>query len=287
MNRVILPDGRPTSCVGYGTAALHGGWSKRQSLRLLDAAFDVGISHFDTAPLYGLGQSESIVGEFLARRKSAATVTTKFGLVPPKGASLLNVARVALKPIIRHFPSVKARLVQTIARSNTSTTSTWRYSPEAMRASLETSLRALKCERIDIFLLHEAEVMDVTDELRSALDVEVAKGNIGAWGLGSANIKLRIAAAQRHYKVVQTEWSTRQPILSFSNKFVITHGVLRNDLPWFLQKHPDLNRAAAARMLLSAAVRANPTGISLFTSKSVKHISEVASVEMPTKLADK
>ena len=52
----------PDARLGYGTSGLHGGLSKRPSLRLLEAAFDAGVRHFDTAPMYGLGDSEAIGG---------------------------------------------------------------------------------------------------------------------------------------------------------------------------------------------------------------------------------
>jgi aryl-alcohol dehydrogenase-like predicted oxidoreductase len=52
-------------------------------LRLLEAAFDQGVRHFDTAPLYGMGLAEEVLSIFARGRRSDITITSKFGLLPP------------------------------------------------------------------------------------------------------------------------------------------------------------------------------------------------------------
>jgi len=74
-----------------------------------------------------------------------------------------------------------------------------RNAVQAMQASLEQSLRKLRCERIDVFLLHEADATDLNDDLRLALDAHVKKGSIGTWGLGSARPKIDRAIAGLHF----------------------------------------------------------------------------------------
>ena len=59
-----------------------GSISRRESLRLLEAAFDAGIRHFDVAPMYGYGEAEGCLGEFLQRHRADVTVTTKYGIPP-------------------------------------------------------------------------------------------------------------------------------------------------------------------------------------------------------------
>ena len=58
--------GKTTTRLGYGCSSLMGGMSHKESLAALEAAFDVGIRHFDVAPMYGYGQAEGCLGEFLA-----------------------------------------------------------------------------------------------------------------------------------------------------------------------------------------------------------------------------
>lgn len=52
-------------------------------MRLLDAAYDAGIRHFDVAPLYGQGEAAALFGEFPRGRRDKVTVTTKFGISHP------------------------------------------------------------------------------------------------------------------------------------------------------------------------------------------------------------
>ena len=51
-------------------------------LRLLETAYAHGIRHFDTAPLYGQGEAESLLGQFSRGKRDSITITTKFGLIP-------------------------------------------------------------------------------------------------------------------------------------------------------------------------------------------------------------
>lgn len=69
--------------LGFGTSQLMGRVGRKQSLRLMEVAFDAGIRHFDTAPLYGLGAAEAMVGEFARKRRAEITITSKFGDAPP------------------------------------------------------------------------------------------------------------------------------------------------------------------------------------------------------------
>ena len=299
MKHVLLPGReRNTTRLGYGTSGLHGGLGKRASLRLLETAFDAGIRHFDTAPMYGLGDSEAIVGEFLARHRGQVSITTKFGLLPPKSKTLFGIARALLKPVVAPFPGVKSRLLRTISAASVKSPppANVRYSVQAMLTSLGESLRALRCDRIDLFLLHEAEGIDINEDLRAALDDQVRKGFIGTWGLGSARAKIdrAVVDAVKPYAVLQFEWSVRlgRPPY-YPGSFTITHGALRDTMAWlreFLAQPQrrqawtrELKEAVAdprslPKLLLGAAAVANPSGIVLFTSKVEAHIRDLASL---------
>ena len=62
-------NGRTTTRLGYGCSSLMGALGQKESLALLEAAYDAGVRHFDVAPLYGFGQAEGCLGEFLARHR--------------------------------------------------------------------------------------------------------------------------------------------------------------------------------------------------------------------------
>lgn len=79
------------SAVGFGTARVelpkidlspHGSTKKPSSMELMEAAYELGCTHFDTADGYMLGASESLIGDFLSSaedRKKTSTITTKVG----------------------------------------------------------------------------------------------------------------------------------------------------------------------------------------------------------------
>jgi hypothetical protein len=289
MSTATLPNRRATSRLGFGSSGLHGGLSRRRSLNLLEAAFDAGIRHFDTAPTYGLGEAEEVVGAFL-RRHPEATVTTKFGRPPVRGGTTLNFARTILSPIVSHLPRVKAALLRKVSAVSTATPApaSARYSVASMLASLDASRRRLGREQVDLFLLHEAAPADVDSELRDALDEQVRLGSVGAWGLGSAFQKL--GAAARGFRVLQFEWSARAPHPPMKPEvFVSTHGTVRGALPWLeelVETEPVLGRwlrdrtegpASWPRLLVGAALAANPDGLVLFSSKRKEHIRSLAS----------
>jgi len=93
MKTVTLPGATTTTtAIGFGGSNLLGPRSRAEGRALLEAAFDAGIRHFDVARSYSSGDAESVVGDFLQSRRDQVTVTTKFGLQPPKLAGGLRPA---------------------------------------------------------------------------------------------------------------------------------------------------------------------------------------------------
>jgi D-threo-aldose 1-dehydrogenase len=293
MDTAVLPGTlRNTSRIGFGTAGLTGELSRKESIALLEAAFDAGITHFDTAPLYGAGESEKVLGEFLYRKHSKITVTTKFGLMPPRGKPMLLFGKNMLRPMLRRIPALKPRLAKSLAGLSRAPS----YSSADMVHSLKTSLRALRCECIDLFLLHEADVASISDELRKALDDAVRFGFIGAWGVGGSRDKIdRVAAcAPAAARVLQFEWSVlsdRPPV--YENSFCITFGALSSAFARFstLLTDPEHRRRWSddigvdftdprilPRLLIAGALAANPNSIVLFSSKKSDRIRETAAL---------
>ena len=110
------------------------------SWRLLSNA---GIRHFDTAPGYGMGQAERCLGEFLVQHKNEVTITTKFGLRPPKMGTLKKLAVAIAKPLLASAPRLKRRLQK---GSGAFYAAEPVYTVESAQASLENSLRELGTE---------------------------------------------------------------------------------------------------------------------------------------------
>jgi D-threo-aldose 1-dehydrogenase len=273
--------------LGFGCSQLMGGISHRESLALLETAFDAGIRHFDTAPSYGYGQAESVLGEALRSSRNQVTIATKFGIRPPRNQNLLAVARRLVLPVVARMPSVKSRL----ARAAGGLKGRTRFSSDGLRTSIDASLAALRTDRIDIFLLHEATVANLSDELFEELERCVDEGKIRAFGIGSE----AVAAAQiyrencRFCPVMQFEWSVlsgEKP--AYPGSFLITHRSLSDNfarLRTWLRANPQAARAwskelaldvgtapVLSRLMLAAARHANPDGITLFSSRTAHNI---------------
>src|SRR5215470_7412083 len=105
--------------VGFGCARLFAGSEFKASTRLIEAALDRGIRHFDTAPSYGGGQSEDVLGTVLAGVQGV-TIATKVGISRPNGVPRPYSGRVLYRrfarPIMARFPRTKAKLLQLVGR---------------------------------------------------------------------------------------------------------------------------------------------------------------------------
>jgi hypothetical protein len=164
--------------LGFGCGRLKGGNEKANALRLIHAALEMGIRHFDTAPPYGLGASESVLGEALKGRQEPVTVFTKAGLGRPASLGLMQTARAIVKPVANHIPGLRKAVLKGMAHR----ASPANFNPDFIAQSFETSLRLLQRERVDCLLLHEAQPLDMLAPLKPLLDGYVAKGLLGAYG---------------------------------------------------------------------------------------------------------
>jgi D-threo-aldose 1-dehydrogenase len=273
-----------TTRLGFGCNALLGPRSRREGVALLAAAFDAGIRHFDVARAYSSGDAEGVLGEFLIGRREQVTVTTKFGLLPPQGAlKRLSGLKTLARMLMRFSPGIR----KVLGRQSARMVQSGAFSPAQARASLETSLRELKTDRIDLFLLHEANASDCSDELRTFLDGERRAGRIGAFGVGSNFGKVRDILRERpaFAPVLQFESGilapNRESLPASPPLATITHGAISTSharLRRHLEQFPatcknwsevvgtDLaSSETLASLLLAHSSNANP-GIVLFSS---------------------
>ena len=282
--------GITTTVLGYGCTGLMRP-NAEDRLGLLTAAFEAGIRHFDVARYYGFGGAEGVLGNFLRQEgvRDAVTITTKFGLKPSplgqssRGRSLVNFARrvAGLHPGLRKILGSAAKRS---VRAN-------RFDVESARRSLETSLKELATDRIDLFLLHEATLDDTrTEGLLEFLQGVQREGKIRAFGLGSdlpRTLEI-VTAAPAFTRVIQVangfgHWDLeRLPADPQSN--ILTHGALkilpgleaaldRNPLPdWEKLESP--RGSALAGLLLGLAMHGNPAGVTLFSSTQPQRIRD-------------
>ncbi|MBS1814819.1 MAG: aldo/keto reductase [Acidobacteria bacterium] len=164
---------------------------RADSLRAMHQAFDAGINFFDVARSYGGGEAETVLGEFIRDRRNNVVICTKFGILPVQRsgwkAALLPVARKAVQafPALRK-PARKAAGTQFVAGQ---------FSIGVLRSSLETSLRKLHVDAVDILLLHAAPPSAIQqDDLLAELEKMRAEGKIKVAGISGPGETLRAYA---------------------------------------------------------------------------------------------
>lgn len=289
MRRQILGQtGIEISRLGFGCVRLPS--ERREAIRILEHAFSLGITHFDVARIYGFGQAEAHLGEFLRGKRQQVTVATKFGIQPPTGMAgnprLIELAKKILGP----FPG----LIRRARRRRTQMVQAGVFTPQAAVESLELSLRTLGTDSIDIFFLHEATLSDAANEpLIEALRQQVRRGKIRSFGIASLFDNLKGGAGvPAAYQVLQFNDNAVEPNLAdLPNRE--RHGLLTHSI---FQPFPFLLEAIAAEqalagkysaemnvdltdagvigsLLLHYALRANPDGVILFASMSPERIS--------------
>jgi 1-deoxyxylulose-5-phosphate synthase len=148
VSRIVLGCGN-FGGIGSSTAHVGRGTSREEAIRVLDAAWDLGITTLDTADAYGLGASEETIGAWL-RAKTASVrdrvvIATKTFNPMSEGADHgLGAARI--------------------------------------RRQLETSLRRLGVDRVPLYLAHDFDPDVPQEETLAAFDGLVRSGTVGAVG---------------------------------------------------------------------------------------------------------
>jgi len=201
-------------------------------MRLLNAAYDSGITHFDTAPLYGQGYTEELVGRFLKNKRERLTITTKFGLgfskklmLPAFMAIPLNYYRKALNKA----PSGQQLVSAPPSQSSLSHRS---IKAEEVRNSFEISLKRLRTDYLDYYFLHEGIPDFLETEAMEFLLDRKQKGHIRFLGIatGSQNILGLKPENIACWDVLQYEAGENGKLLreQFSGKQHFIHSCLKN-----------------------------------------------------------
>ena len=222
--------------VGFGCARIYGGSESRISTRLIEAALAASIRHFDTAPSYGSGLSEAVLGAVLAGVRDI-TITTKIGIHRPDQVAGRYSGRVLyrrfVRPVMSRFPRTKARLLRLIERNGSAVAISdhrlprRRLSREEVLRGLEESLRHLRRNFVDLYLIHEPDQFELTDEVKELFATLKLNGTIGAFGLAwgrSADTGVGFGT------VVQGRYATDLPTYGRGGETRILHGVLRHHL---------------------------------------------------------
>ncbi len=163
-----------------GTYTSGGGLDDAESIRAIHRALDLGVTHIDTAEIYGPFHSEELVGEAIKGRRDQVVVATKFGLVSHSGGG----------------PGVTDS------------------SPANVRAAVEGSLKRLGTDHIDLYYQHRVDPNTPIEETAGALADLITEGKVRYIGLSEASPgTIRRAHAVHPLAALQTEYSlwTRDP----------------------------------------------------------------------------
>jgi aryl-alcohol dehydrogenase-like predicted oxidoreductase len=153
---------------------------RQDAIRLIRAAYDRGVTFFDTAEVYGPFLSEEIVGEALAPVRDRVVITSKFGFdIGPSGQ-------------IRGLDS----------------------RPEHIRQVVEASLRRLRTDRIDLLYQHRVDPNVPIEDVAGTVKQLIREGKARHFGLSEAGgATIRRAHTEQPVKALQNEYSvwTRDP----------------------------------------------------------------------------
>ena len=251
------------SRLSFGTASLHHLPTSRRRQDLLAAAFDHGLTHFDTAPYYGFGIAEQELGRIPKGRRDRLTIATKVGLYPP-GALHPNTASVWIrKGAGKVLPAFSRPVVD--------------WSIAAAARSLDSSLRRLRTDQIDLLLLHEPVSTAVQSEVfLDWLKQEQSKGRIRAWGLaGQADCMENWLSIDHPLGMVL---QVRDSLDRREADHVSYHGRDLQITYGYLSVSSPLSGSLAATAILERAMRRNTTGSILVSTRQMARLSELAAV---------
>lgn len=178
--RHLGSSGLEVSAIGLGCMSMSSGYGppadKAEMIQLIRAAYDRGVTHFDTAEAYGPFANEELVGEALQPIRDKVVIATKFGFD-------IDIETG------KRGPGTNSR-------------------PEHIRAVAESSLKRLRTDFIDLFYQHRVDPDVPIEEVAGAVKELIAEGKIKHFGLSEAGIQtIRRAHAIQPVTAVQSEYS--------------------------------------------------------------------------------
>lgn len=154
----------------------------RQSILLLNRAFELGINFYDTADVYGYGRSEELIGRAFKDRRSQVIIASKVGTLPSSLGRIGNVILPVLEPV-RHVIQPWRGALKRSSRPRQEFSSTY------IKKAIDKSLRRLQTDRIDLYQLHNPPTCILErGEIFETLDFLRNQGKVRFYGVSAETI---------------------------------------------------------------------------------------------------
>jgi len=166
----------PVNPVGLGCMSLSWAYGvapgEAEAAAFLNRALDIGYNNLDTARIYGDGHNETLIGSALKGRRDQFYLASKTGIIVDGASRRVDC------------------------------------SPKTIRTALETSLRLLQTDHIDLYYMHRRDFTVPIEESVGALADLIREGKIGGYGLSEMSAQtLRAAHAAHPVTAIQNEYS--------------------------------------------------------------------------------
>jgi len=175
--RTLGQSGLEVSALGFGCMGISQSYgrpsTREDGIAIIRAAFDVGVTFFDTAEVYGPYTTEDLVGEALEPFRDQVAIATKFG-----------------------FHIADGKMAGLNSR------------PAQIRAVADASLKRLRTDRIDLFYQHRVDPDVPIEDVAGTVKDLIREGKVGHFGLSEAGVEtIRRAHAVQPVAAVQSEYS--------------------------------------------------------------------------------
>lgn len=174
--RTLGNSGLEVSALGLGCMGLSFGYGpaipKKEAIKLIRSAYELGVTFFDTAECYGPFDNEKLLGEALEPFRSKVVIATKFGFEDGDSKKGLD------------------------------------SSPARIRIVIEESLKRLRTDCIDLFYQHRTDPKIPIEEVAGTIGDMIREGKVKHWGLSEAGSEtIRRAHAEQRLAALQSEYS--------------------------------------------------------------------------------
>ena len=263
--------GLKVSEIGLGCSRLGRGvlkMDKKESIRVLLRAFELGVNFYDTADTYTNGRSEKLIGSAFKDRRSQVIIASKVGMLPSSFYRLGKTLMPILRPIRRVIEPWRSSLKRVSEHRQ-------EFSPSYIKNSIEKSLKSLKTDYLDLYQLHNPPSWIIErGEVFETLELLKSQGKIRFYGIsaksiGDAILSLKyasISSLQVEFNLLQQKASEHLfPLLDQKEIAIIARAPLARGL--LTKKMTDESGELLNRLDLQMA-RAKVVGLSFLVNEN-------------------